>query len=223
MTLPSLNLASPLVCSRSPGESVASWRRVSASTPASIASRSPELREGVAVGAADCEETPAESRQRRAALQTRGAVDRYAGEVRCGSEWALHQGRRGAGSRGARHRPGDHQDGSRRGCRCNAEKTKTARFRSRSAEAGLYTSLAGGPSSGELLSVGECAMQQKMTGPHRNTARLLTQRISAAFRKLKNPDSGSTSALGGPLHRRSCQVSGYSSRIGTLVRIGRSQ
>ena len=51
----------------------------------------------------------ATSGQHRADLQTRGTVDRYAGEIRGRGQWALHAGGRRAGSRGARHRlSGDH-------------------------------------------------------------------------------------------------------------------
>src|ERR1035441_9896489 len=52
-------------------------------------------------------------RQHRTDLQTRGAVDRYAGEVRGRGEWALHPSRRGAGSSRARHRLSGHHAGRR--------------------------------------------------------------------------------------------------------------
>ena len=59
-------------------------------------------------------------RQHRVHLQTGGAVDRYAGEVRSGGEWALRPGRRGAGSRGTRHRLGGDHAGRRMEIDANA-------------------------------------------------------------------------------------------------------
>ena len=65
-----------------------------------------EIDEGRGISAVDWSRSNwrcAKSGQHRADLQTGGAVDWDAGEIRCRGEWALDAGRRDAGSRGARH------------------------------------------------------------------------------------------------------------------------